>query len=233
MAYVVASLRMPIRWKDSGKNPVKNFHRFFELNSYSRTNTLYSRSIRLLAISVTCSNPFGRRCSSTSWNPIWMVHRPIGNFAAWFISAPKKLTIPAPSASSSMFAATVTNGQTIPWHPRRASRSICGLLLVGQHAPGPTSGGPGGRILITQRPDSIHHGRWVDEKIIRFVMQPLTGTWQIHHAINHHVGHMNSFRPQLPGKGLRQGFRVIPAAWQGPTGQSIVTIIPPAASASS
>ena len=35
----------------------------------------------------------------------------------------------------------------------------------------------------------------------------------------HCIGHMNSFRPQLPGKGQ--------------TNQSIVTIIPPAASASS
>jgi hypothetical protein len=57
---------------------------------------------------------------------------------------------------------------------------------------------------MTQGPNGIRHGRWGDKKIIRFAMQPLAGTWQIHHAVNHHVGHMNSFRPQLPGKGLRQ-----------------------------
>lgn len=35
MACVVASVRMSIKREDSSKNPVKNFHSFFELNSYN------------------------------------------------------------------------------------------------------------------------------------------------------------------------------------------------------
>jgi len=63
-------------------------------------------------------------------------------------------------------------------------------------------------VLLGEAPDRVRHRRGLHKKIVRLVGEHLAGARQIHHTINHHIGHMNLFRPQLPGQGLGEALRI-------------------------